>query len=609
VIVVTSDETPAAESDDTLLVRGVVGAYRLVGALGQGSMGRVYEACHEVLGRRVAMKVLLPEVAANAEAVGRFIDEARAVNAIRHPGIVDVTDFGEIDGRPYYIMELLEGETLAERLVRLGRLDLSEALDVTLQISAALAAVHERGVVHRDLKPENIFICSGPDQPDQVKVLDFGVAKLIAPGPGGRRTRTGVVLGTPLYMSPEQCLGSATLDHRSDVYAVGLLLYEMLTGAPPFDRENAAALLVAHVYEQPPAPRRLAPTIPPAVEAVILRALAKDPADRVSDMRALTAALLIAKSGKSAQPIPLTVPPPAPAPAPAAPSSFATAGAASNQAVAAKLQEIILQRIRSDRLILPAMPASAATAIAELNRPETNPYRVARAIGKDPLFVSSLLRAASSAACGSETVHSVEQAIVRIGLSRTRTIVYQLSARMIFQSPRPRVRKHLRKVWEHALTCAAVARRASVVIGGLLDPEEVYLAGLLQDVGKPVVAAYLLEAERILAITGVVISEEALPDVVEHAHRPVGVALAARWDLPRSVQRVIACSDGYRRGPENLIVNVVVFADAVAEAGELPIEEREASEELIAEGAELLGLDWRFVHEVRERATKDARPD
>jgi putative nucleotidyltransferase with HDIG domain len=617
-------EDRSADDEDDLLVRGVVGAYRLVASLGRGAMGRVYEARHELLGRRVAMKVLLPEAASSEEAVARFIDEARAVNDIRHPGIVDVTDFGEVDGRPYYIMELLEGETLARRLAHRGRLELTEAVDVTLQVATALAAVHDRGVVHRDLKPENIFLCRGAAPPDRVKILDFGVAKLLAPGPVDRRlTRTGTVVGTPLYMSPEQCLGSAALDHRSDVYTLGLVLYEMLTGAPPFDRDNMAALLVAHVYERPPPPRRLEPAIPAAVEKIILRTLAKDPADRLGDMRALHAALAGAAGAVPAPvrpPSPPSPPPrPAPAPAPVAAPEPAPepevdlepddpgAAASPHEKVATTLQGILLRRIRQDRLVIPALPATAIAALAELNRPETNPYRVGRALGKDPLFVSQILRVASSAAFGSETVHSVEQAIVRIGMSRTRTIVYELSARMIFHSPRPRVREHLHAVWEHAMTVAAVARRIVVELGRGLDPEEAYLAGLLQDVGKPVVAAYLLEAERMLARKGVIISEEALPEVVERAHRPVGVALAARWGLPASVQRVIGRSDRYRDDADALLGNVVVLADAIAEAEDGAGAAADAAEERIADGAERLGLDWRFIHQLRQRAKKDVR--
>jgi putative nucleotidyltransferase with HDIG domain len=184
-----------------------------------------------------------------------------------------------------------------------------------------------------------------------------------------------------------------------------------------------------------------------------------------------------------------------------------------------------------------------------------------------------------------------------MGLVRTRNLVYELSSRVLFRSPRARVRAAMSRVWDHALGVAAIARRVAVVIGRALDPEEVHLAGLLQDIGKPVVAAYLLEAERMLGLRGVEVTEEVWPPVLERAHRPVGVALAARWGLPLTVQRVIAGGDRYHDGVEGLMANVVHFADGVALA-QVPGSRCDAVDDRLAEGAERLRLDWRFVHEL-----------
>jgi eukaryotic-like serine/threonine-protein kinase len=213
------------------------GNYRVTRLIGEGGMGVVYVAEHASIGRRAAVKVLRPGLTEDVEITKRFFNEARAANAIRHPGIVEVFDSGTLpSGVAYLVMELLEGESLAARLRRLGRLELTEARAIGVQTASALGAAHAAGIVHRDLKPDNLFLVrdyrdvSG----ENVKVLDFGIAKL---GIGTSRsvsvkTRTGSVTGTPAYMSPEQCRGTKEVDHRTDIYALGVILYEMVAGRP-----------------------------------------------------------------------------------------------------------------------------------------------------------------------------------------------------------------------------------------------------------------------------------------------------------------------------------------------------------------------------------------
>src|SRR5256885_5201957 len=193
-------------------------------------MGAVYMARHPLIDRRVAVKVLRPEYAQDRTLVQRVFNEARAANAIRHPNIIEVHDVGLLpDGLPYLMMELLEGEPLARRIARLGRMSVSEAMEVARQAASALAAAHAKGIVHRDLKPDNIFLAVNPGEPTRVKVLDFGIAKLRREmSAASYETGAGAILGTPPYMSPEQCRGvSANVDHRADVYALGIILYEM----------------------------------------------------------------------------------------------------------------------------------------------------------------------------------------------------------------------------------------------------------------------------------------------------------------------------------------------------------------------------------------------
>jgi eukaryotic-like serine/threonine-protein kinase len=273
-----------------------VGNYRITGLLGQGGMGMVYLAEHPGIGRKAAVKILHPALARDRDMVTRFLNEARAVNAIHHPGIVEIFDSGSLDQAEtwYIVMEFLDGESLAARLRR-GRMPLPEALEIGRQACLALGAAHAKGIIHRDLKPDNLFLVPDPNQParELVKVLDFGIAKL-SPGPttaGSVRTRTGAVLGTPLYMSPEQCRGTREIDHRTDVYALGVILYEMVCGRPPFFSEGFGELAHLHISAPPPPPRQHVPGLPRDVEQLLLRALQKDPPARFSSMAELYRAL------------------------------------------------------------------------------------------------------------------------------------------------------------------------------------------------------------------------------------------------------------------------------------------------------------------------------
>jgi serine/threonine-protein kinase len=245
------------------------------------------------MGRKAAIKVLRREFAEDRGLVERFMNEARAANAIRHPNIIDIIDVGRMpSGIPYLMMEFLEGESLARRISR-GSLPISEALDVILQTTSALAAAHAKGIVHRDLKPDNLYLV--PDDAAaggmRVKVLDFGIAKLRDDLSGGMaKTQAGSLMGTPPYMSPEQCRGiSDAIDHRTDVYAMGIILFEMLCGAPPFVSEGWGEVVLAHLTKPPPSARARNPSIPESLEVVIMKALAKDPNERfqsAADMRA-----------------------------------------------------------------------------------------------------------------------------------------------------------------------------------------------------------------------------------------------------------------------------------------------------------------------------------
>ncbi len=274
------------------LIGATLGNYRVGGLLGQGGMGSVYLAEHVLIGRKVAIKVLDPQIADQADSVSRFFIEARAVNEIRHPNIVEVTDLGTHEGRPFIVMEYLGGETLERRLLQKTRLAPDDAVHVTRQVASALGAAHDRGLVHRDLKPANVMLVDHPDYPDFVKVLDFGIAKLVgASSKLQHQTEVGALLGTPAFMSPEQCLGDLQLDHRSDVYSLGVMMFLMFTGRLPFEGEAVGRLILAHVHQAPPRITHYRPELPETLAEVVDRALAKKPNDRFGSMRDVRRAL------------------------------------------------------------------------------------------------------------------------------------------------------------------------------------------------------------------------------------------------------------------------------------------------------------------------------
>jgi serine/threonine protein kinase len=287
------DQTPlqadATLADPTAPVDPLVGhtldeKYHLEARLGIGGMGTVYRARHLLIDRPVAVKVLNQRFVEDEAARTRFHREARAAGRLQHANAVTVTDFGESqDGYVYLVMELLEGRTLREVLAKEAPLDAARSVSLMMQISAAVAAAHEAGIIHRDLKPANIFIVQRAEVPAVVKVLDFGIAKLAVESLDEDEpmtlTQIGAMIGTPRYMSPEQCDG-AELTPAADVYSLGVILYEMLTGTVPFSGSTPLAIAMKHISQVPCSPREIVSTIPPALEQVVLHTLEKRPQDR-----------------------------------------------------------------------------------------------------------------------------------------------------------------------------------------------------------------------------------------------------------------------------------------------------------------------------------------
>ncbi len=260
----------------------LIGSYRLLEEISTGGMGTVYKAKHELIGRPAAVKLLRSDLDARQEIIDRFFNEARAATAIRHPGIVEVFDFGYTeDGHGYLVMELLVGKTLKRAISDVGRYTEPEAAAITRGIASALKAAHAQGIYHRDLKPDNVFLVpdlEGATGSVRPKVLDFGIAKLTENGAG--HTQMGMLIGTPSYMAPEQAREASAVDHRADLYSLGCILYEMLTGRPPFVSEGAGEVVAMHLMDDPMPPRSLEAHITPTMDAIVMRLLEKDPANR-----------------------------------------------------------------------------------------------------------------------------------------------------------------------------------------------------------------------------------------------------------------------------------------------------------------------------------------
>jgi serine/threonine-protein kinase len=368
----------------SLLKPGVLlaGKYRVQRLIGRGGMAEVYAATHEVLQQTVAIKILLPDVASNAGATARFINEARAAARIRGENVAIVTDVGALDdGSAYMVLEYLEGEDVEDYASRIGPLNPPEAVDFVLQALQALAQAHTLGFVHRDIKPSNLFLSKRHDGSTIVKVLDFGISKAprLSESSEGHATSTRTVLGSPYYMAPEQARSARSVDPRADQWAIGVTLYRLLTGELPFGGETLTELLLEIVEATPLRPRSYRPELPEGLEAVVLRCLKKDRTERFTNVAELAQALqpYAGSEGPAVERISRTmgivrsaVPAPAAAPVPVPPAAEATATPGyvdtASSVVVAPGSTIVGKPASSGRGTAPTMPAPPMTGAASL---------------------------------------------------------------------------------------------------------------------------------------------------------------------------------------------------------------------------------------------------
>lgn len=281
--------------DDPLVGKVICERYRVIKKLGEGGMGAVYLAEHVFIEKKVALKVLAPELARKAELTARFLQEAKSASRIGHENVIDISDFGQSpEGFVFFAMEFLQGQDLGQVVRAEGAMTWRRARPIIVQICKALGAAHAKGIIHRDMKPENVFIIDRGGRADFVKLLDFGIAKVQteAGDDGPKLTRTGMIFGTPEYMAPEQAEGKVC-DQRADVYAVGCMIHHLIAGEAPFQAENFVAMLTKHLLETPKPPSLKRPElgIPPELDALVLKALAKQPAERFQSMADVLAAV------------------------------------------------------------------------------------------------------------------------------------------------------------------------------------------------------------------------------------------------------------------------------------------------------------------------------
>jgi serine/threonine-protein kinase len=286
---------------DPLVGTTVDGRYQIDKKIGEGGMGMVYLATHAMIGNRCALKVLRGELSGEGEVAERFIQEARAAAAIGNDHIIQITDFGQLpDGAAYFVMEFLDGKALHDIIEDNPQMPVERVIDVMVQCCEALSAAHSSNIVHRDLKPDNIFLVKKGAISDFVKILDFGIAKVASGETGKRLTKTGMIFGTPQYMSPEQAAGTG-VDARTDIYALGIIMYEMLCGHVPFEADTFMGVLTKHLYEEPIPPRRLVPPVgvDQNLEAVLLKAIAKKPERRYQSMEEFASDLTAIAEGRT----------------------------------------------------------------------------------------------------------------------------------------------------------------------------------------------------------------------------------------------------------------------------------------------------------------------
>ncbi len=638
-------EGVSAVADDACalphLVGQRVGNYVIERPLARGGMGSVFVAKHPQLGREVAVKFLSQQVSAAPEHAQRFLSEARITANLKHPHIVDILDFGELDGRLYYVMELLRGRSLRDEMRERGRFPLERAARYLTQVCSALEAAHGAGVVHRDLKPGNIFIVEG--EPAQLKLLDFGVAKLMSTPV--TRTRHGQVLGTPTHMAPEQALGDVDrTTPQSDLYSLGVIAYELLTGEPLFRHESELMLLVMHVRDAARPIRELAPEIHERVAALVERCLAKDPSERPASARALAEELAAAARFALDNPITYTgiaselreaapqrayaseetisqvLPAAAPnaqpprEPAVVAPVALVALEPAPVEAAAAQpeprerveaplsataqstLNKLLLRLQRRGDFPAFAQAVGEVTKKADADS-AYSASELGQAILQDYALTAKLLRIVNSMYANrfGGKIYSVQHAIVLLGFDRVRSLALSIS--LFKRSGKGAQAEHVSDSAIGSIATGQIAR--SLARNARVSDEEAMVCAMFRDLGRHLVIVYLPELYAQIVETSArdqLSLRAAAERVLGTSFWRLGLAVAQNWRLPPRIVAAISAppyAGGALPRVEDRLSALAEFSSELCElvASETSAERERALSALLSRHSNLVALD------------------
>jgi serine/threonine protein kinase/HD-like signal output (HDOD) protein len=558
-----------------------VGNFVLSSVLGQGGMGEVFLAVHPALGRQVAVKFLSRMLAAMPEMSARFLEEARSAASFSHPNIVDILDFGELEGQPYYVMEHLQGSDLSRLLANGERFSPPSVGEHLSQIGSALDVAHARGIVHRDLKPANVFVRDA--SPLSIKLLDFGIAKVMDSRAGAALTQSGQVMGTPSHMAPEQAMGAIRdICPQTDLYSLGVILYEMLTGRPPFAHDSPVVVMMMHIRDPFPPVRQIAPEVPEAVARVVEWCLAKSPAKRPQTARELVQSFVGAVRDERA-PSRAPVPPPvspaasppvlppaykptvvavrlqAPAPerapvvapaAPPAPEPVAVgepAPAPPPKPKARPPADAARDKAKLDRLLakmqttgdFPAFMKNV-TEISQNALPTSalSASGLATSILRDYALTAKLLRVVNGAYYErfGKRVNSVSRAVVVLGFEKVRSLALAIALNHN-PSKKTAASPELSELSICALISGEIARRLASSVG-VADPEEAQVCAMFHNVGEQLLVHYLpaehKKVREAMDADGIPI-DEAAAQVLGISLRALGLGMVQRWRFSERV--------------------------------------------------------------------------